>query len=498
MAMCTYIIVNIIIYLAVIKKGRKSEMSGQEFYKLCGVVTIPEEKKTEFNEHVLQLLDRGGIRKIKRTKLDGDEIELAARVEPDKKGIVRFDYSIFEKMIRDVSTYDMNTCRLEVNNCGFSEMGIVMAMILTLTEAYSITPCYMIREGEMCKIESFALIIEDLLGIKLRFPHRADIWTMYLFSKECREIKKLQGIDLIIQVPESYEILDFDMFVNIQYINKEDLLKKHLKEVAFDKEQIEQINSGERFQYLYTTYINIIRAGEPIDDYIHKLISATLEERTIYGKEESDFGMLAELSRYFTAQALIIIYKAVKGTDFWSEWERFTQHGFYSDKIPNPYDREANNDHKAIQFYRAIQRSSDDESLGEFSDRNLSLSEDLEDTIIKWKKQAESVELPKVFDSIEELKSLLIELKDNNGIRRMDYELFNELKKSHKNSNAFKAFYLLREIMYDGVELFPELTKEQAKSWIVERCRSTFDRQKINGLMGLLANRDKRMELLGF
>ena len=92
----------------------------------------------------------------------------------------------------------------------------------------------------------------------------------------------------------------------------------------------------------------------------------------------------------------------------------------------------------------------------------------------------------------------MIELKDNNGIRRMDYELFNELKKSHKNSNAFKAFYLLREIMYDGVELFPELTKEQAKSWIVERCRSTFDRQKINGLMGLLANRDKRMELLGF
>ena len=498
MAMCTYIIVNIIIYLAVIKKGRKLEMSGEEFYKLGGVVTIPDEKKAEFNEYVLQMLDRGGIRKIKRTKLDGDEVELAARVEPDKKGIVRFDYSIFEKMIRDVSTYDMNTCRLEVNNCGFSEMGIVMAMILTLIEAYSITPCYMIRNGKMCDIEAFALILEDIMGIKLRFPHRADNWSMYLFSKECEEIKKLEEFEILDQVPQSFEKLDFNIIVNILYIDDEELLKEQLKEVSFDKDQIEQINSGERFRFLYTIYKNIIRAGEPLEDYIQKLINATLEERTAYGKEDSNFGMIAELSRYFTAQTLIIIYKAVKGTDFWSEWERFTQHGFYSDIIPNPYDREANNDHKAIQFYRAIQRSSDDESLGEFSDRNLSLSEDLEDAIIKWKKQAESVEPPKVFDSIEELKSLLIELKDNNGIRRMDYELFNELKKSHKNSNAFKAFYLLREIMYDGVELFPELTKEQAKSWIVERCRSTFDRQKINGLMGLLANRDKRMELLGF
>ena len=205
MAMCTYIIVNIIIYLAVIKKRRKLEMSGEEFYKLGGVVTIPDEKKAEFNEYVLQMLDRGGIRKIKRTKLDGDEVELAARVEPDKKGIVRFDYSIVEKMIRDVSTYDMNTCRLEVNNCGFSEMGIVMAMILTLIEAYSITPCYMIRNGKMCDIEAFALILEDIMGIKLRFPHRADNWSMYLFSKECEEIKKLEEFEILDQVPQSFE-----------------------------------------------------------------------------------------------------------------------------------------------------------------------------------------------------------------------------------------------------------------------------------------------------
>ena len=498
MAMCTYIIVNIIIYLAVIKKGRKSEMSGEEFYKLGGVVTIPEEKKAEFNEYVLQLLDRGGIRKIKRTKLDGDEVELAARVEPDKKGIVRFDYSIFEKMIRDVSTYDMNTCRLETNNCGLNEMGVVMAMILTLTEAYSITPCYMIREGEMCKIESFALIIEDLLGIKLRFPHRADIWSMYLFSKECGEIKKLQGIDLIIQVPECFEILDFDMFVNIQYINRKDLLKKHLKEVAFDKEQIEQINSGERFQYLYTTYMNIIRAGEPIDDYIHKLIDATLEERTVYGKEESDFGTLAELSRFFSAQALIIIYKTVKGTDFWNEWERFTKQGFYTDIITDPNDKEVIEDHRVLHFYRVIQRSNDDESLGEFSDRKLSLSEDLEDSISIWKKQAESDDLPQEYDDLIKLKTLLVELRNSYDIRIMDYDLYSELKGAVKSTSTLKALYLLRKVMDDGVGLFPELTREQSKKWIIERCRSTFDRQKINGLMGLLANREKRMELLGF
>ena len=288
------------------------------------------------------------------------------------------------------------------------------------------------------------------------------------------------------------------MFVNIQYINKEDLLKKHLKEVAFDKEQIEQINFGERFQYLYTTYINIIRAGEPIDDYIHKLISATLEERTIYGKEESDFGMLAELSRYFSAQALIIIYKAVKGTDFWNEWERFTKQGFYTDIITDPNDKKVIEDHRVLHFYRVIQRSNDDESLGEFSDRKLSLSEDLEDSISMWKKQTESDDLPQEYDALKELKTLLVELRNSYDIRIMDYELYSEFKGAVKSTSTLKALYLLRKVMDDGVGLFPELTREQSKKWIIERCRSTFDRQKINGLMGLLANRDKRMELLGF
>ncbi len=148
-----------------------------EFCKLVGEVTIPEDKKAEFNENVIRLLDRCGVRKIKRKIIDGTEVELAARVNQDKRGIVHFDYSIYENTVRDESTYDTNTCHLEVNNCGFDEMGIAMAMILTLTEAYSSTPCYVAREGKICNIEFFALITEDILGTRLRFPHRADVWT---------------------------------------------------------------------------------------------------------------------------------------------------------------------------------------------------------------------------------------------------------------------------------------------------------------------------------
>ena len=96
------------------------------------------------------------------------------------------------------------------------------------------------------------------------------------------------------------------------------------------------------------------------------------------------------------------------------------------------------------------------------------------------------------------LKTLLVELRNSYDIRIMDYDLYSELKGAVKSTSTLKALYLLRKVMDDGVGLFPELTREQSKKWIIERCRSTFDRQKINGLMGLLANRDKRMELLGF
>ena len=80
----------------------------------------------------------------------------------------------------------------------------------------------------------------------------------------------------------------------------------------------------------------------------------------------------------------------------------------------------------------------------------------------------------------------------------IDKDLFEELTSNSDPESTEKSLLLLRHVVNEGVDLFPELTSRQAKKWLLNRTRSDFDRRKLNGLLGLLANKDKRMKILGF
>ena len=113
----------------------------ENLYKMAGNVAIPEEKREEFNQHVLQILYKGGIRKTEQVELDGKSVTVVGRPVPDQQGIVSFDYSIFEKKKRETATYNTNTGKLIIPDKGYREFGLVMSLIMTMQEAYSKGQC---------------------------------------------------------------------------------------------------------------------------------------------------------------------------------------------------------------------------------------------------------------------------------------------------------------------------------------------------------------------
>jgi hypothetical protein len=189
-------------------------------------------------------------------------------------------------------------------------------------------------------------------------------------------------------------------------------------------------------------------------------------------------------------------YSLVKGTDFWSEWKLIAANGFYVDSIDD-MDESDEKEHGVFHFYQAIQRNDDDEALGEFGDRKLALSDEMNEEIAKWREKVRK-ELPDGLNSLDELKSIVEEIRNVWDARRMDAALFTELKGKPDSEGTKKALLLLKTMLDEGLWLFPELTKGQAKKWVLKRCRNEFDKQKLNALLGLLANKEKRMELLGF
>ena len=121
----------------------------QGFFELVGEFSITEDKKTELNELVLKLLDKCGIRKLKEVEHMGKKMIVISQLEPDSNGIISFDYSIFEKKKRNISTYNLNTCELIVDDCGFCEFGMPLMLLLTLKESYSTTRCYLVLDEDV-------------------------------------------------------------------------------------------------------------------------------------------------------------------------------------------------------------------------------------------------------------------------------------------------------------------------------------------------------------
>lgn len=182
-------------------------------YWIEGKVSIPEEKREEFNENILKLFRLCGIRKLKEVEIAGRTIIVACEPEPDIEGMVRFDYSIFEGLKRRVSVYNMNTCELSITDRGHGEFGLVMKLAMTMQEAYSAKHCYFMRKNEVCNVHGYALLIERTIGLKLSFPNREKMWDMFVFFKSSGNYDEMTCESIIDKFPYGYGHMNLEQLI---------------------------------------------------------------------------------------------------------------------------------------------------------------------------------------------------------------------------------------------------------------------------------------------
>lgn len=242
------------------------------YFKLIGEMEIPEDRRSEFNKYAMRLLDLCGIRLIKKIKIGRKTVEVASHIMPDDKNMVTFDYSVFEKRKREQSFYNIDTCKLTLNNCGFDEMGIALMLLMTLQESYSEKECYLFWDGEILSVDVRGLVIENMLGIHLSFPHRADQWGMLLFCRNHQDELEVNIDNVIFSFPKSFEKEDWDVFTDVLYtIKGEDVVEK-VKRVAYERSQFKESKYTERRNYLYSAYLNLIENGADVESFLARLI----------------------------------------------------------------------------------------------------------------------------------------------------------------------------------------------------------------------------------
>lgn len=463
---------------------------------LAGKVNVPAEKKNEMNRHVLEILDKCGIRKTVEMTVAGKKVTAVISARPDAEGIVLFDYSIFEKKKRKISKYDLNTCELYVENQGYNEFGIVMNMIMVLQEVYTNVGCYFTKSGKLYDIEIYLFLIQGVLGEKINIPGRIRMWDMYLFFRNSEEYKNVTYRDLLEGYSKDYGELDTEQLLAVLEIENKELMIPGEKRI-FCRNEINSANSCSRIEYAYRVFGGmkaIEKAG--MKSFLAELLNADFAKRKELSARQDEKGIIAELSLYVLPMRLVFAYTQAIDLDFWEIWDSLGTRG-YSDIIQGANLKEDESDFRKIPFYKAIQRKDEDEFLEFWDGSNLLLSQNMKECIRDWREQMSGISVPSVI-SAENFLAKMADRLERSHCRYVDKTFMTEVMEHGNEKDYQKILILFQQLLDKGQEYFPELTGEQADEWIIRESRDSFDYVEISALASLLTNKKQRNIIFGF
>ena len=231
--------------------------------------------------------------------------------------------------------------------------------------------------------------------------------------------------------------------------------------------------------------------------YLKKLLELPMNQRKELAAADDHYGIIAELSLYMLPQCIVGAFAILDHADFWETWDSFAIDG-YRDVIDKPREkRETDAPIPRLDFYKQIQREDQDEFLEFWNGENLNLSDSMKKCIQRWKELWEGTQDNPALDVECEMADLFTAMDQDWSCRYAD-EAFVELMMQNKDATEWRrSLMVLREIVDEGLKLFPELDRKTAIKW-VKTYRGQFDMIAMAAFCSLMANETQRNRIFGF
>ena len=470
---------------------------GNDLYTLAGTVNIPENRKAEFSDSILKLLYMGGIRKTEEMELGGKKITVVGRPLPDERGIVRFDYSIFEKYKRNINTYNMNTCELDAPDRGYQEFGVVMNAVMIMQEAYSEGSCCYMAEGKPGRVNVYAALIKALIGVDLTFPGRSRMWDMLLFFHGTEENKNITGDDIWKAYPWDHCDIFSEHLMTILNLGPD--LTVPEKKFEGRKKDFAEAPKVSLIYYIYEKTAQLVKNGESdkLKRYLKKLLDSERKDRVAFAAEDTVYGDIAEASLYLLPPLIVNVFARAIGQEFWETWDSMEIKG-YSDVIARKGDIDSEKGGFSVPLYKVIQREDENEFIEYWDDQELKFTDKMKECFEDWKERFEKILPGKNFEMEPFLAEIFTELEEYRKCRLADKNFVTDVLEHKNDVNYQKALLLYKEIIDKDLEYFPELTHRQAIRWIMRESKDEFCYTEMAAFPSLLINRKHRFEILGF
>lgn len=457
-------------------------------YWLEGQMNIPKEKKPELNENVLKILKQSGIRKRKTMEIAGNQVTVVQEIEPDEKGLVWFDYSIFEKRDHEPAYYDMNTCRLYANNCGEAEYALAVNLVLTMQEAYSTDYCFVMCGNEVSCVNGYACLIEQLIGLKLSFPNREQVWDMLLFfkSKGCNDTETERSVWN--NFPYGYGEPDLEQLLACM-VCPNYLADEPEHPFRGKKAEICQVKTMERVYYIYELFQKLVesRGDEEVRGFLKDLLDQDLAGRERLAQKDDAFGCIAEVARYELPGYIVAAYGCAVKKPFWEIWFSLGIAGYRDidrkeEDLDKSGDEESNP--KQLAFFRALLREDEDEFLEYWDEEGLYLSKNMQENLDEWEQIYGAIDNAEAAGICTEavLPQILKVMQSVWKCRLVDEKLVKDFMDHPDDIRYKKALWIF-------IKIIKEASEEDGTDAV---------RIKLSGFASLLINPKGRWQLFGF
>ncbi|MGN0438326.1 MAG: hypothetical protein ACI4F4_07350 [Lachnospiraceae bacterium] len=465
---------------------------------MLGTVKIPKDKREEMNHYVMEVLDKGGIRKTEEIKVGDCTLTVVKKPVADDDGIVHFNYSIFEKSKFEDCIYDTNTCKLKLSYFGGNEFAFIMICIMLLQESYSMSQCcLMYKDGIAKATDVFLSVMYSMTGKKFNMEHRSKLWDMFVFLRDCMGIAFIEGLKVLDLLPWGFAYWDTAQFDTVSSVKNKKMYSPVEKAIIHHKSEIDETKHVPTAYFMYETMQHLYEKDkEGLKNFLYRIISMNLNDRKKLAKRDDDYGNLACASLYVLPAMLLNAYSIVAGKDFWKLWDSLECKPYKH--ILNKDITDTEDSAKSVSLSKVIQRNDEDEFMEFWDGENLVLSQRMKERLDEWKHQINEVEDILEDDVVPYLVNVINELYDVWYCRYVDDKFVTLILENKTNPNFRKALVLLHQLMHEDDYLFPELTKSQAKEWIEKRGRSSHDKYAMVAFQSLMINDSQRKQILGF
>lgn len=201
-----------------------------------GSQTIPADKREEFTQRVLTILDQGGMMDFEQVQMFGRKLWLLTppRLRPGRESIT-FCYNYFENDIWETAGYRPGSCRFYTNKVGWRRFDLVCSVVYVLHEFYAESFGMANRDDRVYDAREIIGWLNYLFGEHYTNSRATDLWRIYQLLPEYR-----RGDNLLPLLPDdaSMDVLGTLIYLAVTRENHEEDWKQLIAVPPHSPEEI--------------------------------------------------------------------------------------------------------------------------------------------------------------------------------------------------------------------------------------------------------------------